>query len=156
MAADDQPESAAGAQAVLPGAGLAERLEEEGKLQLQLYALALRKLWGIEPLGGVYIPLRGTTEGGRRPRGFLNKEATDALQGVEIIRDDGLDAEQFEQALDRAATRATEIARQITQGRVRRDPTGGECPVFCRWQTICRKERGTGDPDEVEDEDEER
>jgi ATP-dependent helicase/DNAse subunit B len=128
-------------------------LEEEGKLQLQLYALALRKLWGIEPVGGVYIPLRGTGE--RRPRGFLNKDAAESLAGVDVIGGDGLDAEQFEATLERAAARASEIARQITEGRVRRDPIRGECPPFCRWQTICRKERGMGDPEEIEDEDDE-
>jgi hypothetical protein len=131
-------------------------LEDEGKLQLQLYALALRRLWGIEPVGGVYIPLRGTNVSGRRPRGFLNKDAADALTGVEIIGDDGLDSQEFEAALERAADRASTIARQITEGRVRRDPTDGECPPFCRWQTICRKERGMGDPEETEEEDEER
>jgi ATP-dependent helicase/DNAse subunit B len=130
-------------------------LEEEGKLQLQLYALALRRLWGIEPVGGVYIPLRGTDDRQRRPRGFLNKDETEALAGVEVIGDDGLDAEEFEVTLERAATRASEIAGQITEGRVRRDPIGGECPVFCRWQTICRKERGMSDPEEISEEDEE-
>ena len=131
-------------------------LEDDGKLQLQLYALALRKLWGIEPVGGVYIPLRGTTESGRRPRGFLNKDAPDDLAGVEIIGDDGLEGEEFEATLERAAARGSEIARQITEGRVRRDPTGGQCPPFCHWQTICRKERGMGDTEETEEEDEER
>jgi ATP-dependent helicase/DNAse subunit B len=131
-------------------------LEDDGKLQLQLYALALRKLWGIEPVGGVYVPLRGTTESGRRPRGFLNEDAADTLAGVDIIGDDGLDGEEFEATLDRAATRASEIARQITEGRVRRDPTGGQCPPFCHWQTICRKERGMTDPEETEEEDEEQ
>ena len=131
-------------------------LEDDGKLQLQLYALALRKLWGIEPVGGVYIPLRGTTESGRRPRGFLNKDAADALAGIEVIGDDGLEGNEFEATIERAAARASEIARQITKGRVRRDPTGGQCPPFCRWQTICRKERGMSDPEEIEEEDEER
>lgn len=126
-------------------------LEDEGKLQLQLYALALRKLWGIEPVGGVYVPLRGTT--GRRPRGFLNRDAAEALEGIEIIGKDGRDAEEFEATLERAAERASEIAGQITGGRVRRDPLGGECPIFCRWQTICRKERGMADPEELDDED---
>ena len=126
-------------------------LEDEGKLQLQLYALALRKLWGIEPVGGVYVPLRGTT--GRRPRGFLNKDAAEALEGIEIIGKDGRDTEEFEATLDRAAERASEIAGQITAGRVRRDPLGGECPIFCRWQTICRKERGMTDPEDLDDED---
>jgi ATP-dependent helicase/DNAse subunit B len=131
-------------------------LEDDGKLQLQLYALALRKLWGIEPVGGVYIPLRGTSESGRRPRGFLNRDAADALAGVEIVGEDGLEGEEFDATLDRAAARASEIARQITEGRVRRDPTGGQCPPFCHWQTICRKERGMGDPEEIEEEDEEQ
>ncbi len=128
-------------------------LETDGKLQLQLYALALRNLWGIEPVGGVYVPLRATT--GRRPRGFLNKDAGDALEGTEIIGGDGLDADEFEATLERAAERASEIAGQITRGRVRRDPLGGECPIFCRWQTICRKERGMGDPEDLDDEDDE-
>ena len=74
----------------------------------------------MEPVGGVYIPLRGTTESGRRPRGFLNKDAPDDLAGVEIIGDDGLEGEEFEATLERAAARGSEIARQITEGRVRR------------------------------------
>jgi hypothetical protein len=128
-------------------------LEEEGKLQLQLYALALRRLWDIEPIGGVYVPLRGT--GDRRPRGFLNKDAADVLEGVDLIGKDARDAEEFEATLDRAAERASKIAGQITAGRVRRDPLGGACPIFCRWQTICRKERGIADPDDLDDEDDE-
>ena len=128
-------------------------LEDDGKLQLQLYALALRRLWGIEPIGGVYIPLRGT--GQRRPRGFLNKDEDAALAGIQVVGGDGMAAEEFEQTLDRAEARAAQIAHQITEGRVRRDPIGGECPPFCHFQTICRKERGMGDPDEIEEENEE-
>ena len=39
-------------------------LEKRGKLQLQLYMLAARELWGHELAGGLYRPL-GATE---RPR----------------------------------------------------------------------------------------
>jgi ATP-dependent helicase/DNAse subunit B len=50
---------------VTPGAKLAE----EGKLQLQLYARAIRDRWGIEPLGGLYYQLGGPDD--PRPRGFV-------------------------------------------------------------------------------------
>jgi ATP-dependent helicase/DNAse subunit B len=128
-------------------------LEDEGKLQLQLYALALRRLWGIDPVGGVYVPLRGTTE--RRARGFVNGGAGNALDGLDVVGGDRLDEEEFEGVLERAAARASEIGEAITRGRVRRDPPDGECPKFCRWQTICRKERGMEEPeDPTEEEDE--
>lgn len=125
-------------------------LEENGKLQLQLYSLALRRLWGIEPVGAIYVPLRGTTD--RRPRGIFNADAAGALEGVEMIGGDGLAADEFEAALEAAAARAEAIAAHITHGRVTRNPLGGECPPFCRWQTICRKERGGEEPDELEEE----
>ncbi len=41
-------------------------LETDGKLDLQLYAQTLRNLWGIEPVGGVYVPLRATRAAGPR------------------------------------------------------------------------------------------
>jgi ATP-dependent helicase/DNAse subunit B len=132
----------------------AAKLEEEGKLQLQLYALALRELWGIEPVGGVYVPLRGTDE--RRPRGFVDAGAADALEGLSLVGNDRLDSEEFEAMLERAAATASDIAGKITAGRVRRDPTDGECPPFCRWQTICRKERGMEELEDIADEEDEQ
>jgi PD-(D/E)XK nuclease superfamily len=128
-------------------------LEDEGKLQLQLYSLALRRLWGIEPVGGVYVPLRGTTD--RRARGFVNGAQGGALDGLEVVGGDKLDEDEFEALLERAAARASEIGAAITGGRVRRDPPDGECPSFCRWQTICRKERGMEEPEDSTEEEEE-
>src|SRR5207342_2843086 len=43
------------------------KLEEQAKLQLQLYMVAVAELWGAIPVGGLYHPLRGTSA--RRPRG---------------------------------------------------------------------------------------
>ena len=47
----------------------AKKLEEEAKLQLQLYLMAAAELWGTEPVGALYHPLRATTS--RRPRGLV-------------------------------------------------------------------------------------
>ena len=54
-----------------------EKLEEEAKLQLQLYLIAVAELWGAEAVGGIYHPLRGTTA--RRPRGAVLKEEAPEL-----------------------------------------------------------------------------
>ena len=131
----------------------AAKLSEKGKLQLQLYSLALERLWRIEPLGGVYLPLRGTTS--RRPRGVMDAEHSELLAGLDTFGNDLLPHDEFEQALQGAAETASRIARDIHEGHLRRNPLGGECPRFCRFQTICRRERGMNeddDPPEEEDE----
>jgi ATP-dependent helicase/DNAse subunit B len=63
-----------------------EKLEEEAKLQLQLYLIAVAELWGAEPVGGLYHPLRATSE--RRPRGFVRGDAADDLAGYGLSRTD--------------------------------------------------------------------
>ena len=48
-----------------------EKFEEQAKLQLPLYLLAVAEHWGAEPVGGLYHPLRGTSIAAparRRPR----------------------------------------------------------------------------------------
>ena len=47
-----------------------EKFEEQAKLQLPLYLLAVAEHWGGEPVGGLYHPLRGTSV--RRPRGVVD------------------------------------------------------------------------------------
>lgn len=126
----------------------AAQLEKDGKLQLQLYSLALQNLWGIRAVGGVYLPLRGSSQKERRPRGIMDKRLSAALAGIEIYPNDVRDEdpeEGYEAMLDRAAARASEIAGRISSGRVRRDPPEGECPRWCRFQPICRKERGVAE-----------
>jgi ATP-dependent helicase/DNAse subunit B len=132
----------------------AAKLEEEGKLQLQLYALAVKRLWGIEPAGSVYLPLRATTD--RKRRGILRKDLVDtALAGLAVVGNDLLEPEEFEQKLAEGESRAVEIAAAIRGGRVRRDPIDNQCPSYCHWQTICRRERGVGEIEDPEDEERE-
>src|SRR5262249_6506070 len=50
-----------------------EKFEEQAKLQLPLYLLAVAEHWGAQPVGGLYHPLRATSA--RRPRGVVLDEA---------------------------------------------------------------------------------
>jgi ATP-dependent helicase/nuclease subunit B len=119
------------------GAGM---LEKRGKLQLQLYMLAARELWGHDLAGGLYRPLGGT--GDRTPKGLLRKELADELAGLDPRPRDHLSDEDFEEALDAAKEKAEEIVASVQGGRVVRDPIGGSCPDWCSFQPICRRERG--------------
>jgi ATP-dependent helicase/DNAse subunit B len=131
------------------------KLLDEGKLQLQLYARALSRQWGIEPLGGVYEPLAATDDA--RPRGVLRKdERGAALDGVNAVDRDLLDPVEFEAALDAAAARAAEIVAGMRAGRIQRDPIDDRCPSYCTFQAICRRERAVGpEPSVAAKEDEE-
>ncbi len=120
--------------------GGAAMLEKRGKLQLQLYMLAARELWGHELAGGLYRPLGGT--GDRTPKGLLRKELADELAGLDPRPKDQLDDEAFEGALHEAREKAEEIISSIHSGKVIRDPLGGSCPDWCAFQPICRRERG--------------
>jgi RecB family exonuclease len=131
------------------------RLLDEGKLQLQLYATALARQWGIAPLGSVYEPLAATDD--PRPRGILREDERDGeLAGLDAVDTDVLEPERFEAALEGAAARAAEIVAGMRRGRITRDPIDDRCPSFCTFQAICRRERAVGpEPSAVEDDEEE-
>ena len=118
------------------GKGMLDR----GKLQLQLYMLAVRELWGLELAGGVYRPLGGT--GNRQPKGLLRKELVDDLEPLDPRPNDHLADEDFEQALEDARERAGAIVGEIHAGDIGRRPLNGKCPEYCTFQPICRRERG--------------
>ncbi len=118
------------------GKGMLDR----GKLQLQLYMLAVRELWGLELAGGVYRPLGGT--GNRQPKGLLRKELVDDLEPLDPRPNDHLADEDFEQALEDARERAGAIVGEIHAGDIGRRPLNGKCPEYCSFQPICRRERG--------------
>jgi ATP-dependent helicase/DNAse subunit B len=132
------------------GAGM---LEKKGKLQLQLYMLAARELWGHELAGGLYRPLGGT--GDRTPKGLLRKELADDLAGLDPRPKDHLDDEAFEAALDEAREKTEGIIAAVHEGRVIRDPLGGSCPDWCSFQPICRRERGLPEEEPWSEESEE-
>ena len=123
--------------------GGAAMLEKRGKLQLQLYMLAARELWGHDLAGGLYRPLGAT--GDRSPKGLLRKELAEDLAGLDPRPKDHLDDETFQAVLDEAQAKSEEIIASVHSGKVIRDPLGGSCPEYCSFQPICRRERGLPD-----------
>ncbi len=114
------------------GAFSARQIDDERRLQVPLYMLALRDLVGIEPLGGVYRALSGS----RGARGMLREEARDDLPGFSAK--DYLDEETFWGQVETARTRAYEYAERMRAGDVLHDPKGDECPAWCDLWTMCR------------------
>jgi len=134
-----------------------QRLEEEAKLQLQLYLIAVAEQWGAEPVGGLYHPLRGTRS--RRPRGVVLDEAAAELDSYGLAKTDLVDREGFEALLDDARRRAGEIVARMRRGEIARDPGPrrglrghGICPPFCDFAPICRRDRAPVEPSEEEGE----
>lgn len=103
-------------------------------LQLPLYMLVLRDQLGLEPVGGVYVPVGG----GRRRRGIL-RSGDDGVQGFSAP--DYLEPEEFDATIDSARATAVGLVERIRSGDVRHDPQGGDCPHWCDLWRICRKER---------------
>jgi len=117
------------------------KLAEEGKLQLQLYAQAIRERWEIEPLGGLYYQLGGS--GNPRPRGFV-AAIDDATEGLDLTRTDILDPDEVGDTVAAGVATARERAEAMRRGAIDRKPNQGQCPRWCTYQPICRLERSIG------------
>ena len=116
------------------------KLAEAGKLQLQLYARAIRDQWDIEPLGGLYYQLGGARD--PKPRGFVAKG--EATEGLDLKRPDFVELDLVEEIVETGVETARERAAAMRSGAIARDPNGGECPSWCSYQPICRLERAVG------------
>ena len=110
--------------------------EGDNRLQVALYMLAVRELLGLEPVGGVYVPLADRKG---KPRGLIASEHADEL-GEGFSDRDKKDPEEFEAQLVAARRRVGELAARMRRGDVR------PCPDSCAWNggcsypSICREE----------------
>lgn len=134
-----------------------DKFEERAKLQLPLYLLAAQIHWGAEPVGGIYHPLRATSN--RRPRGVVAKSSAGDLAGYDLYRPDVVDDEVLEEILETTRERGAAIVGRIRAGEIRRDPGPREglrghdvCPTWCSFAPICRRDRA---PSYVEQEENE-
>ncbi len=112
----------------------AAQIHDEARLQIPLYLLVLRDQLGLEPMGGVYMPVGG----GRRARGLL-RAGDDQVPGFATA--DYLEGAEFEKEIDHARDAAVVLAERIRAGDVAHDPRGGDCPGWCDLWRMCRKER---------------
>ena len=112
------------------------KILEEERLQLPLYMLALREVLGREPVGGLYVSIRKGAV-----RGIVDASQEDVLP-TGLSRDDRLEHEAFEAALERARELAAARIEAIRAGAIGHDPRGGEkgpvCSRFCGYAGICR------------------
>jgi RecB family exonuclease len=123
-----------------------DKFEEEAKLQLPLYLLAVAEHWGATPVGGLYHRLRGTSA--RRPRGVVAAGAAGDLADYRLYKPDVVEEEAFEELLDDSRRRAGEIVARMRAGEIGRDPGPRQglrghdvCPKFCSFAPICRRDR---------------
>jgi ATP-dependent helicase/DNAse subunit B len=134
-----------------------DKFEEQAKLQLPLYLLAVAERWDARPVGGLYHPLRATSS--RRPRGLVLEEAAGELASYGLYSKDVVDEEEFEVTLEETRRRAGEIVARMRAGDVRRDPgprrglRGHDvCPPYCAFAPICRRDRAPRSEDDLEGE----
>jgi PD-(D/E)XK nuclease superfamily len=107
------------------------RWEADRQLQVPLYMLAVRRLLGLEPVGGFYQPLGG---GDLRARGvFL--EGTELGDG--LVANDARDREALDELLQEARTRAVALAARLREGEL--EPCPATCSRDgCSFPGICR------------------
>jgi len=115
-------------------ASSATEIRDRDLLQIPLYMLVLRDQLGLEPVGGVYVPVGG----GRRPRGML-RSGSEAIPGFSAR--DYLEPDEFADMIETARSTAIGLVERIRKGDVRHDPKGGDCPHWCDLWRMCRKER---------------
>lgn len=119
----------------------AAKIEQNGLLQIPLYALALRDLVGIEPVGGLYRSLSGKRGDQRREeRGMLRADARDELIPG-LAANDYLSEDDFLGIVELAKEHAREAVGRIREGDVQHDPRGGQCPSWCDRWPMCRVRR---------------
>ncbi len=138
----------------------AAQVSRRRKLQLPLYLLALRELWGSRPVGGLYQPLRADRPA-RARAGCVREDATGVLGELGLYDNDVLDAEEFEAALERgrAARRRDRrrgcAAARSSATRLAADLQGHDkCPASApsRRSAAASGRRRRADEDEDEEE----
>jgi RecB family exonuclease len=134
------------------------KFEEQAKLQLPLYLIAVAEHWQAEPVAGLYHPLRATSA--RRPRGFVLDEAAEGLASYGLYETDVVGSEELEAVLEESRERASAIVARMRSGDIRRDPGPRQglrghdvCPSFCEFAPICRRDRAPATEEDEETED---
>jgi RecB family exonuclease len=101
------------------------------QLQVALYMLVVRDLLDLEPVAGLYQPLRGDD---LRPRGVYLK---DAPVGATVVRNDAREPAELDAELQDATARALALAQRLRAGEL--TPCPQTCSRDgCAYPGICR------------------
>jgi hypothetical protein len=107
------------------------RWAAENRLQVALYMIAVRELLGLEPVAGLYQPLRSAE---LRPRGVFLRDAGGSDR---VFAGDGCEPDELEALLQDARARAVALAAQLRAGELEPRPTSCSRDG-CRYPGICR------------------
>jgi ATP-dependent helicase/DNAse subunit B len=112
---------------------------EKGKLQAPLYALVVKDLMGLVPVGAVYQPLAGDD---LRARGVVDSEHKDELGGDRYVRTDWKSPDELEAALDEARATVRNVVQRMRDGEIQPKPNCCSGGTGCAFPSICRNESG--------------
>jgi ATP-dependent helicase/DNAse subunit B len=111
---------------------------DKGKLQAPLYALVVKDLMGLVPIGAVYQPLAGDD---LRPRGVVDNAHKDEL-GERYYRTDWKSPEELDAALDEARQTVRNVVARMRDGEIQPKPTCCSGGTGCAFPSVCRNEPG--------------
>jgi ATP-dependent helicase/DNAse subunit B len=111
---------------------------DKGKLQAPLYALVVKDLMGLVPIGAVYQPLAGED---LRARGVVDSAHKDEL-GDRYYRTDWKSPEELEEALDEARVTVRNVVARMRNGEIQPKPNCCSGGTGCAFPSICRTEPG--------------
>jgi RecB family exonuclease len=111
---------------------------DKGKLQAPLYALVVKDLMGLVPIGAVYQPLAGND---LRARGVVDNAHKDEL-GDRFYRTDWKSPEELEEALDEARQTVRAVVARMGDGQIQPKPNCCSGGTGCAFPSICRNEPG--------------
>jgi ATP-dependent helicase/DNAse subunit B len=115
------------------------RWARDHKLQVALYAVAVRELLGLETVGALYQPVGNRDV---RPRGLVR----DNVPG-RYVNGDVVDAAGLDEGLDAARELAGRAAADLRAGRIRACPDSCTPNGGCAYPAICRAGDGTAEED---------
>ncbi|MEA2423607.1 MAG: hypothetical protein QOH13_17, partial [Thermoleophilaceae bacterium] len=109
---------------------------DKGKLQAPLYALVVKDLMGLVPIGAVYQPLAGDD---LRARGVVDDSHRTEL-GDRFVRTDWKSPEDLEEALDEARQTVRDVVQRMRDGEIHPKPNCCSGGTGCAYPSICRNE----------------
>lgn len=127
------------------------KFEQEKEIQIPIYMLALREVFGLTPIGGEYYALRGDKRGGLYLEGYENLIGVDSGQ---VRPQDIVDQETFNDRLKTAVSLAAGAVADIRRGIFSRSPARGkkDCD-WCGLDGVCRHKSQSGNEGTDDDDD---
>ncbi|MHB9053935.1 MAG: PD-(D/E)XK nuclease family protein [Thermoleophilia bacterium] len=110
----------------------AASFEKSGIVQIPLYMLALREIWGLDPVGGYYYSLKNNAKD--YCRGLVNADEAGVFGNRKIVRTDKKSSEEFEEILSEAKARALDLAKRIRAADF--PPSFTDC-TYCDYGSVC-------------------